>query len=69
MAGFAQLMGFGRWWIVIASIIAAILTPPDVGSQLMMLGPLIVLYYLGVLVAFVLGPKPEAEEEQASEAG
>lgn len=62
-----QLLGFGRWWIVIASIIAAILTPPDVGSQLMMLAPLVVLYYLGVLVAFLLGPKPETEEE--AEAG
>lgn len=63
-----QLLGFGRWWVVIASIIAAVLTPPDVGSQLMMLGPLIVLYYLGVLVAFFLGPKPDKEEEEPSEA-
>lgn len=59
-----QLLGFGRWWIVIASIIAAILTPPDVGSQSMMLVPLVVLYYLGVLVAYLLGPKPEKEEEE-----
>ena len=64
-----QLIGFGRWWVVIASVIAAILTPPDVGSMMMMMGPLIVLYYLGVLVAFLLGPKPDAEEEEASEAG
>jgi sec-independent protein translocase protein TatC len=60
-----QLIDFGRWWVVIASIIAAILTPPDVGSMLMMLVPLIVLYYLGVLIAFLLGPKPDKEEEEA----
>ena len=60
-----QLIDFGRWWVVIASVIAAILTPPDVGSMLMMLVPLIALYYLGVLVAFLLGPKPDKEEEEA----
>jgi sec-independent protein translocase protein TatC len=52
-----QLMKFGRWWILIAAIIAGILTPPDVGSQLLMLFPLIILYYLSVAVAFFLGPK------------
>lgn len=62
-----QLLGFGRWWVVIAAVIAAFLTPPDIGSMLMMLVPLIVLYYIGVLVAFLLGPKPEPDE--ASEAG
>jgi hypothetical protein len=30
---------------------------------------LIVLYYLGVLVAFLVGPKPDKEEEVAGEAG
>ncbi len=49
-----QLLAFGRWWIVVASIIAAILTPPDVGSQMMMLVPLIVLYFLSVGIAFVI---------------
>lgn len=53
-----QLLMFGRWWILIASVIAALLTPPDVGSQMMMLVPLVVLYYLSVGVAYVLGPKP-----------
>lgn len=65
-----QLIGFGRWWIVIAAVIAGILTPStDVGSQMMMLVPLIVLYYLGVLVAFLIGPKPDKEEDEAGEAG
>jgi len=63
-----QLLAFGRWWVVIASVIAAVLTPPDVGSMLMMLVPLIVLYYAAVGVAFFIGPKVEKEDE-ASEAG
>ena len=32
-----QLLTFGRYWILLASIIAALLTPPDVGSMMMML--------------------------------
>lgn len=61
-----QLLMFGRWWVLIASVIAAVLTPPDVGSQMMMLVPLVVLYYLSVGVAFVLGPKPAATPKAAA---
>jgi sec-independent protein translocase protein TatC len=57
-----QLLNFGRWWVVIASVIAAVLTPPDVGSMLMMMGPLVVLYYLAVGLAYFVGPKVEKEE-------
>jgi sec-independent protein translocase protein TatC len=71
LVNWKQLMSFGRWWVVIASIIAAVLTPPDVGSQMMMLIPLVVLYFLSVGIAYFLGPKPpppepkrEPEEEQ-----
>lgn len=49
-----QLLKFSRWWIVISSVVAAVLTPPDVASQTLMMVPLIVLYMLGVLVAFVV---------------
>jgi len=60
MVNWKQLLNFGRWWVLIASVIAALLTPPDVGSQMLMLIPLVVLYYLSVGVAFFLGPKPNA---------
>ena len=54
-----QLLKFGRYWVLIASVIAAVLTPsPDIGSQLMMMGPLVVLYYAAVTVAYFIGPKP-----------
>ena len=55
-----QLLRFGRWFIVIAAVLAAVLTPPDVGSQITMLVPLIVLYYFSVLLAFVFGKKRAA---------
>jgi sec-independent protein translocase protein TatC len=59
-----QLLKFGRWWVVIASVIAAVLTPPDVGSQLM--SPLVVLYFMSVGLAYLFGPKPPEEEKEGS---
>jgi sec-independent protein translocase protein TatC len=48
-----QLLSFGRYWAVVAAILAAVLTPPDVVSQTMMLGPMIGLYYFAVLLAYL----------------
>jgi sec-independent protein translocase protein TatC len=65
-----QLLGFGRWWVAIASVLAAVLTPsPDVGSMLMMLTPLVVLYYAAVIIAYFIGPKVEAEQPEDPKAG
>jgi len=64
-----QLLSFGRWWVVIAACLAAVLTPPDVGSQLLMLGPLIALYYLSVLLAFFFGWRRSKREAAAEESG
>jgi sec-independent protein translocase protein TatC len=61
LVNWKQLLEFGRWWIVIAAVIAGVLTPPDVGSQIMMLVPLVVLYFASVLLAYFLGPKPDAD--------
>jgi Sec-independent protein secretion pathway component TatC len=36
--------------------------------MLLMLVPLIVLYYLSVLLAYAFGPKPEASDQPASAA-
>jgi sec-independent protein translocase protein TatC len=57
-----QLLKFSRWWILIASILSAILTPPDVGSQLMMLVPLVVLYFISILLAMFFKPKKRGDE-------
>ena len=46
----AQLVAGRRYAIVGATIVAAVLTPPDVTSQLLLAGPLILLYE-GALVA------------------
>ena len=49
-----QLLKFSRWWIVCASFLAMILTPQDVYSMIMMLIPLIVLYFIGVGCAYLI---------------
>lgn len=65
-----QLLGFGRWWVAIAAVLAAVLTPsPDIGSMVMMLTPLVVLYYAAVIIAYFIGPKVEAEEPEDPKAG
>jgi sec-independent protein translocase protein TatC len=59
-----QLLSFGRWWAVIASVLAALLTPTaDAFTMLLMLGPLLALYYFAVGLAFLFGPKPPRKAE------
>lgn len=65
-----QLLSFFRWWLIIAAIISAVLTPPDVGSQMMMLVPLLGLYMLSVGFAYIISlfqskdePAPDPDYE------
>lgn len=49
------LWKFNRWWVVISFVVGAILTPtPDVVTQTMMALPMIVLYNLSIIVAWVV---------------
>jgi sec-independent protein translocase protein TatC len=50
----AQLKQMRPYVVVGAFIVAAVMTPPDVFSQLVMAVPLIVLYEAGILVARLL---------------
>ncbi len=60
-----MMLGSVRYAILIIFIVAAVLTPgPDVASQLLMAGPLLLLYALSIGVAYVFG-KPRAEEGAA----
>ncbi|MBZ0118495.1 MAG: twin-arginine translocase subunit TatC [Sandaracinaceae bacterium] len=64
-----MLVRFARWWLLISGIVAAVLTPPDVWSQLVMLIPLNVLYWLSILLAALFGPKaPKPVKEAPAEA-
>ncbi len=64
-----QLVRFGRWWLVISFIVAAVLTPPDPASQIMMAIPLNVFYWISVLLARLFGPKVENVEGGMTEDG
>lgn len=56
-----------KFSIVIIFIIAGLLTPgPDVFSQLLMAGPLLVLYELSVLICHMFGKKKPEEELEAA---
>ena len=65
----AMMRKFRRYAILANVIIAAILTPPDVMSQMLMAGPLLLLYELSVLIAAFFGKKTEepAKEEEDDE--
>lgn len=52
---------------VVIFIVAAVLTPPDVMSQMIMAGPLLVLYEISIVVAWLVGPKPEPDDEAERE--
>jgi len=48
------LWRFNRWWIVLSFIVAALLTPPDIISQTLMAGPLVVLYNVSIVIAWLV---------------
>ncbi len=48
-----QLISGLKYAVLLAFVFSAILTPPDVVSQVLLAGPLIVLYLLGVGVAYL----------------
>jgi sec-independent protein translocase protein TatC len=69
IADVSKLKQVRPYVIVGAFIVAAIFTPPDVVSQLLLAIPLVVLYELGIVLARFFGkPKPadEASTQEAS---
>ena len=53
------LKDFSRYAIVIIFILAAVLTPPDLFSQMAMAVPLLVLYGVSIIIAKVVNPEKE----------
>jgi sec-independent protein translocase protein TatC len=51
------LITYARHAVVIIFVIAAVLTPPDVLTQLLMAGPLLVLYSLSIGIAYLAAPR------------
>jgi sec-independent protein translocase protein TatC len=63
-----QLKKFRSYFIVLAFVVAAILTPPDVVSQLALAIPMCLLYEMGIWAAkfFNKGADAEAKDAAAS---
>jgi sec-independent protein translocase protein TatC len=62
-----QMIAFFKYAIVIIFIVAALLTPPDVLTQMLMAGPLIILYGLSIVIVKFVNPAPDEEDEEDEE--
>lgn len=58
-----QMKDFFKYAVVIIFIVAAMLTPPDVLTQLLMAGPLVILYGFSILIVKMVNPAEDEEEE------
>jgi sec-independent protein translocase protein TatC len=62
-----QLKSWRGYFIVGAAIVSAVVTPPDVISQLSLLFPMIILYEIGIVAARVFIKHTKAPETESSE--
>jgi len=58
------LKDFFKYAVVLIFILAALLTPPDVLTQLLMAVPLVLLYGVSILIVRVVNPHIEDEEDE-----
>jgi len=62
------LKSFFKYAVILIFVLAALLTPPDVVTQLLMAIPLIILYGVSILIAKIVNPyKPFDEMEEETE--
>jgi len=64
-----QLLRGTKYAVLLAFVVGAVLTPPDVVSQVFLAGPLVVLYLLGVGVGFLVAPRRSEGEAAGAEDG
>ena len=59
-----MLKDFFRYAIILIFVVSALLTPPDVISQLLMAAPLTILYGVSIYIAKVFNPASKKEDEE-----
>jgi sec-independent protein translocase protein TatC len=59
----AKLREFRRYFIIIAFIVAAVITPPDMVSMLSLAIPMCLLYEVGLWAATLTVKKPDEEAD------
>lgn len=63
-----SLIGFFKYAVVIIFILAALLTPPDVYTQIFMAAPLVILYGVSIILLKFINPhKEEIDDEEEDE--
>ena len=68
IVNYKQLRSFRKYAVLLIFATAAVITPPDVLSQIMLGLPMIVLYEVGIIVAKLFGKKiKEVDIEEAEE--
>jgi sec-independent protein translocase protein TatC len=68
MVTIEKLKSFRGYFIVLAFVVAAVLTPPDVVSQLALAVPMCLLYEVGIVAARYFSKHTRAPEESADSA-
>ena len=58
------LLRYGRHAVVAIFVVAAVLTPPDIITQLLMAGPLLLLYGISILLVKYTAKAPEEDDEE-----
>ena len=59
----AMMRKVRRYAVVLIFIVAAVLTPPDVVSQLLMALPMLLLYEMSIFVALIFGRKADSKSD------
>ena len=59
-----QMKDFFKYAVIIIFIVAAMLTPPDVLTQLLMAGPLIILYGFSIIIVKFVNPAEDEDEDE-----
>jgi sec-independent protein translocase protein TatC len=62
-----SLKDFFKYAVIMIFVLSAMLTPPDVLTQLLMAGPLILLYGLSIIIVKYVNPHEEEEDEDEQE--
>lgn len=66
MVSWQKMLGFWRYSIVLVFVVAAIVTPtPDPLTQSLVAGPLLLLYFVGVALAFLVRPRSQRGGQSA----
>lgn len=65
VVNYLHLIQFGRWFVMVAFVVAAIVTPPDATSQIIMAVPMCILYVLSIGLAYIFGKPPTEAQREA----